>query len=644
MEKDFKDYKDQYQKTVLDIRKLNIEDYAQKIENLKEVMAEAKESMKANIDNDNAELEEHNREGEQIIKNAKDQIKELKAGLEENEAQLQENRQKQEKLKTINLVNIRKNVDYLYKTKLAQIDEDLKVKEDIIKEKEQKVEELKNKNREEHNLTDEEIKTLQDTMIEAKELKEKYQAEQEQSKVAKDNVQNEYDEIIASFDEFDKTLELPLTEKEDVFEEVEEPATIEEEKEEVEEPAVTEEKKEEVAEEPEKLEEKIDIKNSKKLIKKVLEGVPENIEFYYLPEENKKYIYDKKEDIIYEIKKEDTAGYIYCYDLLNKMDMVYDVKNNEFKPAEKEEEKKEEVEENDKKPQPTIVVPPPIVNKEPPTNQKPKQTVPVKDKDGSETKQAVEPAISKGSEDIKPTRVMNYNVKRDAHGVTINGKFVSYDEINYAREEKFNKNKEAVERLEELILKLSRGDKDSSGERKIFIDRKIIYAAQALKEKDDNFDLIGFAEEYNNLVKEKTGETAEESKMNITYDLKLKLKDIFRKDIRAHLESVKEAAFEAKKYANIKMRGITALKFKREWRKEQEEEKAKKFFPKSSQKEERASFVSDLEPKEQPEGNVYANAKTTEEMFELFEKRNKEAEDKFNEAVGIDTNDRDDSK
>ena len=710
MQKEFKDYEKDYKKVVVDIRKLNIKDYAKEIEKLNDVVSKTKDLMKKTIDEDkdgDDELEKHNKK----IKDTKAKIKELKAGLEENQAQLEENRKKQEKLKSINLVNIRKNVKYLLEVKLAKIDEKIKAKEDIIKEKEQKVEELKRKNHEEHNLTDEEIKTLQDTMIELKGLKENFDAEKQQYEIEKENIQKKYDDIITLFDELDKKLESPLTKKEleELEKEEEEKDEIEEKQEEIAEEKVEdniEEANEETIEEPlEEVEDEIieeevveeepetenepeedveqqqeDIKDSKKLIQKTLEGVPNNIEFYYLPEEKKKYMYDKEEDIIYEIKREDTDGYIYCYDVLNKIDMVYDVKNNEFRPA-KEEEKQEPTEaQNVPEPQPRIIIPDlnskaepqiepimvskeeqpkvnpvvaevaePTINKDPVEESKPEvsETVDIKPtvEDTANKEPVEENKPQSPAEDIKPTRVMHYDVKRDAYGVTINGKFVSYKEIHNARESKFDQNKEAVERLEGLISELSL-------DRKIFVDREIFYAAQALTEKDSSFDIIGFAEEYNSLLKdsrealydEVTGRTTlgrQITSMDITYNLKLKLRDIFKKDVRAKLESVKEAAFRAKKYSKIEMRGITAFKFNRRWHKEDVEQKLLPDYTKLVQGEKRKTFVDNLGVKDDESlDNKYAN-KTPEEMFETFNKANEEAERKFDEAVGISKDDDD---
>ncbi len=152
---------------------------------------------------------------------------------------------------------------------------------------------------------------------------------------------------------------------------------------------------------------------------------------------------------------------------------------------------------------------------------------------------------------IQPGAKFKYfNVKRDKKGITINGKFMSYEQI-----ERENEKLDEAKAIPAAILDFEARDGVD-----IELDKKITYAVTAFKAENPEFDLEGFLEEYEKLIKDDRDENGKKTtKMDLTYDLKNKF-IILKKDERKKFKELRESAYSARKYAKLEMRGITKLK------------------------------------------------------------------------------------
>lgn len=139
----------------------------------------------------------------------------------------------------------------------------------------------------------------------------------------------------------------------------------------------------------------------------------------------------------------------------------------------------------------------------------------------------------------KGSKLVYYNVKRDVKGITIDGKLISYKEIDQLPKEIYDK---------------VRQDGNIN-------DETIILAAMALKEKEpDSIDLDQFKQEYGKLTADDRDEKGKRtSKMDLTYDLKIRLRDLLKKETRTELKWLRNSAHEAREYAKVEARGINKL-------------------------------------------------------------------------------------
>lgn len=141
--------------------------------------------------------------------------------------------------------------------------------------------------------------------------------------------------------------------------------------------------------------------------------------------------------------------------------------------------------------------------------------------------------------ETKGSKLVYYNVKRDVKGITIDGKLISYKEIDQLPKEIYDK---------------VRQDGNIN-------DETIILAAMALKEKEpDSIDLDQFKQEYGKLTADDRDEKGKRtSKMDLTYDLKIRLRDLLKKETRTELKWLRNSAHEAREYAKVEARGINKL-------------------------------------------------------------------------------------
>lgn len=140
----------------------------------------------------------------------------------------------------------------------------------------------------------------------------------------------------------------------------------------------------------------------------------------------------------------------------------------------------------------------------------------------------------------KISKLTYFNVKRDVKGVTIDGNFISYEEIDKTYD---GLSEEQQEELDSNIP-----------------DVTIILASLALEKKEPEFDGKSFGEEYASLVLGDRDEKGKRtSKMDLTYDLKIRFRDLFKKESRRELKYLRDAAHEARGYAKVEARGINKL-------------------------------------------------------------------------------------
>ena len=168
---------------------------------------------------------------------------------------------------------------------------------------------------------------------------------------------------------------------------------------------------------------------------------------------------------------------------------------------------------------------------------------------------------------IAPTSVPTieyFNVKRNAKGVTIDGVFLSYEEID-----EVNYRLRADQSIPDEIAMYETAHADMND-----YDEAIINALVALSEKNSRehreTDIKGFLDNYDKLI-DQTRDTSGKltTKMDLTYDLKIRFKDYFNKSVRKEIKPLRQMALKSRKFAMIETRGIGAWIFNHKAHKEE---------------------------------------------------------------------------